>query len=107
MLFNLLLAGITVSLFFFFVFLVVFNSFFMIPVEIENARLKLALTIPTGALVTVANDAIEMLAVVIRLMTCKNSQKKQSLHEKRSFPLRISSVNVTKSARNCGFGHIY
>ena len=24
-----------------------------------------------------------------------------------SFPLRISSVNVTKSAASCGFGHIY
>ena len=28
------------------------------------------------------------------------------LHKKWSFPLRISSVNVTKSARNWGFGHI-
>ena len=36
----------------------------MIPAEIENARLKLALTIPTGAPMTVANDAIEMLPVV-------------------------------------------
>ena len=36
----------------------------MIPVEIENARLKLALTIPTGTPMTVANDAIEMLPVV-------------------------------------------
>ena len=36
----------------------------MIPVEIENARLKLALIIPTGAPITVANDAIEMLPVV-------------------------------------------
>ena len=36
----------------------------MIPVEIENARLKLALTIPAGTPVTVANDAIEMLPVV-------------------------------------------
>ena len=36
----------------------------MIPVKIENARLKLALTIPTGAPMTVANDAIEILAVV-------------------------------------------
>ena len=36
----------------------------MIPVEIENVRLKLALTIPTGALITLANDAIEMLSVV-------------------------------------------
>ena len=37
----------------------------MIPVEIENARVKLALTIPTGAPITVANDAIEMLPAVI------------------------------------------
>ena len=36
----------------------------MIPEEIENARLKLAHTIPTGAPVTVANDAIQMLPVV-------------------------------------------
>ena len=30
-----------------------------------------------------------------------------SLHKKWSFQLRISSVNITKSAGNCGFGHIY
>ena len=64
MLFNLLLASITILLCFFFLFLVVFNSFFMIPVEIENARLKLALIIRTGAPMTVANDVIEMLPVV-------------------------------------------
>ena len=29
------------------------------------------------------------------------------LQKKRSFPLKISSVNVTKSAGNCGFGHVY
>ena len=33
--------------------------------------------------------------------------QKNSLCIKRSFPLTISSVNVTKSAGNCGFGHIY
>ena len=64
MLFNLLLANITILLCFFFLFLVVFNSFFTIPVEIENARLKLALTIPTGAPIRVADDAIEMIPVV-------------------------------------------
>ena len=64
MLLNLLLAHITILLCFFFLFLVVFNKVFMIPVEIENTRLKLALTIPTGAPRTVANDAIEMLPVV-------------------------------------------
>ena len=30
-----------------------------------------------------------------------------TLHKKCSFPLRISSVNVTKPAVSCGFGHIY
>ena len=30
-----------------------------------------------------------------------------TLHKKSSFPLRISPVNVTKSAVNCGFGQIY
>ena len=30
-----------------------------------------------------------------------------TLHKKSSFPLRISSVDVTRSARNCRFGHIY
>ena len=63
MLFNLLLANITVLLCFFFLFHV-FNSFFTIPVKIDNARLKLAVTIPTGASITIANDAIEMLPVV-------------------------------------------
>ena len=52
-------------MFFLILFLVVFDSFFTIPVEIENARLKLALTIPTGASKTVANDAIEILPVAI------------------------------------------
>ena len=63
MLFNLLLANITILLCFFFLFRVVFNNFFSIPVEIENARLKLALAIPTGAPITVANDAIEMVSL--------------------------------------------
>ena len=46
--------------------------------------------------------------------SCKSVQKNLKLehfktakpHKKWSFPLRISSVNVTKSAENCGFGHI-
>ena len=48
----------------FFLFLVVFNSFFTIPDAIEHAKLKLALVISTGTPMTVANDAIEMLPVV-------------------------------------------
>ena len=64
LLFNLLLAKIIILLWFFFLFFAVFNSFFTIPVEIENARLKFALAIPASATITVANDAVEMLSVV-------------------------------------------
>ena len=60
MLFNLLVASITILLYFSFLFAVVFNSFLIIPVEIENARLQLALILPTGAPITVTNDAIEI-----------------------------------------------
>ena len=48
----------------FFLFFVVFNSFFTIPVEIGNVRLKLALVTPKSAPVTIANYAIEMLPLV-------------------------------------------
>ena len=45
----------------FLLFLVVFKKSFTSPVVIENARLQLTLIISTGAPITVANDAIEML----------------------------------------------
>ena len=64
MLFNLLLASIAVLLRFFFLFLVVFNSYFTIPVRTKNERLKIAFTIPTHAPVKVENDAIGMLTVL-------------------------------------------
>ena len=81
MLFSLLLASITILLCFFFLFLVVFNSFFIIPVEIENARLKLALAIATGAPINVVNDAIEKLPVVTnKTMNCQNNQKKHYIY---------------------------
>ena len=39
---------------------------------------------------------------------CDNPHSHLStLHKRWSFPLIISSVNVTKSAISCGFGHIY
>ena len=57
------------------------TGFFTIPVEIENARPKLALAIPTDARVTNANDAIEMLLVVTdKTMTYQNGQKKQYIY---------------------------
>ena len=41
---------------------------------------------------------IVMIIIVIKIIT---------LHKKWNFSLRLSSVNVTKSAGNCGFDHIY
>ena len=63
-------------------FLVVFNIFFTIPVVTENAILKLAHAIPTGALITVANDAIEILLLAAdkTIKTYQNSQKKQYIY---------------------------
>ena len=44
-------------------------------------------------------------------ITCVYLNRKKfqdiTLHKKWSFPLRIFSVNIAKSAENCGFGHIY
>ena len=39
--------------------------------------------------------------------TYASATQKLLPHKKWSFPLRIYSVNVTKSAGDCGFGHIY
>ena len=61
---NLLLANMKILLCFFFLFRVIFNNAFTIPVVIENAKLKLALAIPTRALTTVANHAIYFSPVV-------------------------------------------
>ena len=65
MLFNLLLANITILLSSFSCFLL-FLIFFTSPVDNANIRLRLAslalaLAIPTGVPITAANDAIEML----------------------------------------------
>ena len=65
MLFHLLLASITIYYLFSSDFLLFLTVSFTIPVEIENARLKIALTISTGAPIIVANDAIEMLRVLV------------------------------------------
>ena len=43
----------------FFLFRVVFNSFFTIPEVTENAKLKLSSAIHIGAQETVANEAID------------------------------------------------
>ena len=48
----------------FLLFLVLFNNLFTSLVDDENVRLSLALAVPAGVPITVANDAIEMLPLV-------------------------------------------
>ena len=61
MLFDLVLASITVLLCFFFWFLIVFENFFTNPDVIENVKPQLVPITPAGATITVANNAVEML----------------------------------------------
>ena len=45
-----------------------------------------------------------------KLVYCPENDPDQPLQytaQKTNFPLRIFSVNVTKSGGNCGFDHIY
>ena len=58
MLFNLLLASITILLCFFFFFLVTFNSFFIIPIAKENIKVKLAFVISAGIPITLVKEII-------------------------------------------------
>ena len=53
-----LLASITILLCLFFFFLVTFNSFFIIPVVKENARIKLALANPVRTPITLVKEII-------------------------------------------------
>ena len=63
MLFNLLLVRETFYCAFPFYF-VLFLTIFTNPIEIENARLKFVFAFPTGVLITVVNDATQILPVV-------------------------------------------
>ena len=64
-LFNLLLASITILLCFFFLFFVIFNSFFIIPVIKENIRVKEALASPAGIPITLVKEIILILPLVV------------------------------------------
>ena len=55
---------------------VIFNNSFTISVVTKNAQLKLVLAIPTGAPITAANNAIDIVTDK-QLKTYQNSQKKQ------------------------------
>ena len=64
MLLSLLLANIKIFSCFFFLFLVVLNTFLTIPVVREKIKVKLALSIPTGDPATLVNEEIDIPPVV-------------------------------------------
>ena len=64
MLFNLFLASKTILLCLFFLFLLISNSFFIIPVYEENTRLKLPLAIPIGTPTTLVKEMIDIPSLV-------------------------------------------
>ena len=51
--------------------------------------------------------SLNLTCTLSRLASSEQKIKSITLHKKWSFPLSISSVNGTKSAGICGFGHIY
>ena len=80
-LFNLTLASIKILLCFFFLFLVISNNFFIIPVVKENTRLKLSFAIPTGTLITFVKEIILFVLLISekKLKLRQNNQKQQCI----------------------------
>ena len=70
MLSSLLLGNIRILSCFFFLFLVIFNNFLIIPVVREKNKVKLALAIPTGAPTTLADEMIQT-PLLVTLKTIK------------------------------------
>ena len=67
-----------------------FLTFFLIiPLEIKNARLKLALVIPTGAPITVANDATQ----IPHLFTDKKIKDLLKLSKEAIYLLSLLLIN--------------
>ena len=64
MLLSLPLVNIRILSCFFFFFLVIFSNFLVIPVVREKIKVKLALTIPTGAPIILVNEIFDTPPVV-------------------------------------------
>ena len=73
----------------------------MFTINISPAKQKLA----KKTIVKILEPCLE--PPIVQKTTGANTPdiKKQALHKKIKFSLRISSVDVTKSAENSGFGH--
>ena len=70
MLLSLSLANIRILSSFFFLFLVIFNNFLIIPVAREKIKIRLTLAIPTGAPIILVNEIIDT-PLLVALKTIK------------------------------------
>ena len=70
MLLSLSLANIRILSSFFFLFLVIFNDFLIIPVVREKIKIRLTLAIATGAPIILANEIIDT-PLLVALKTIK------------------------------------
>ena len=61
------MASITILLCFFFLFLVIFKTFFIIPDAKENTRVKPTLAIPAGTPITLPKEIIDTLPLAADL----------------------------------------
>ena len=57
--------------------------------------------------VTFSFDTLEDIIPLLQNFLTDRDERPRYSNKKWRFPLRISSVNVTKSSDFCGFGHIY
>ena len=67
---SLLLVNKRILSCFFFLFLVIFNNFLIIPVVKEKIKVRLALAIPTGAPIILVNEIIDT-PLLVALKTIK------------------------------------
>ena len=75
--------------------------------DVDGATAGATVGIGAGAATGLAETTSVTATAVCWLTSSCKSVFSAELHKKWSFPLRISSVNVTKSAGSCGFSHIY
>ena len=70
----------------------------MIPVKIKNGRLNLALIIPAGVPMTVANDAMKILPVITeKTINDFSKQSKEAIYLPKSFAhISLSLISATK-----------
>ena len=86
-------------------------GYFLLHHLIAVKKLRKMLFISSKKLSSFSKYSSFCISLFLSFFSCQPLLKKmitdETLHKKWSFPLRIFSVNVTKSPVLCGFGHIY